>query len=64
MNNIQILTRNEMKKILGGSMGCAPSCSGCIENGASGPDQCYTWTCTDEELGFCAPIASTCCIVT
>lgn len=43
--------------------GCT-NCSGCIQNGSSGSGEpaCYKWTCTDEEFGFCAPIASNCCV--
>lgn len=43
--------------------GCT-NCSGCIQNGSTGSGEpaCYKWTCTDEEFGFCAPIASNCCV--
>jgi hypothetical protein len=60
MENLQTLSRSDMKKILGGVGGCASYCEGCIENGSNGGPACYKWTC---ESGMCAPVASNCCIV-
>jgi hypothetical protein len=59
---MQILDRNEMRKIMAGSSGgCAPSCGGCSKD-ATSHGACVKWVCVDNN--HCVPKTDDCCIIT